>query len=134
MAVARSAGSDFSWTLDPGAYAPGFMLTSASRTYDFAPRLLLGINLIDHVPVLLVDHSSLHLQRRRQLAACEREFFLQQGDSFYLFELRQVSGAGRNLPLEKIHDAPVVTELLARVQIVALVRRVTLKLLPVGHD
>src|SRR3989442_8389409 len=95
---------------------------------------MLLVNPINHSSILLVDHPPFYFQRRRQFAAFDRQFFIKKCDALYLFELREVLRARRDLPLKEIDDARIVTEIFMRAQVEPLEFGIRLKLFPLRYD
>ena len=96
--------------------------------------ILLRVKLLNHIPILLINHSSLHFQRRREFAAFDRELILQQRDLLDPLILRQVRSQAVNLSLNQIDDARMPAKLAATLYFNPFQLAVRLELLPDRHD
>src|ERR671932_1665027 len=117
------------------AMLPGSWCESATtHTLAFSRRQLVRVERVNERLVAGVDHSALHLERRRELATLDGKVGVQQSDFLRRLELRQ---AGELLEHLLVHLGPhqrVGEELPAIGEQDVLDLGPLLELLEVGHD
>src|ERR1700735_1741482 len=96
--------------------------------------LEVGVQLVNQIPVVVLDDAPLYLQRVSQFPAREGEVFLDQCESFRLFILRERSGEAFDLAWEEVAHPWIRERLRGRSKILVLPSSFTLDSRKIGND